>query len=125
MIIIGRMTEFFYNRYGEGEVEAFSNLKEYNQVYVDQGIAAGFDEKNYVSNSAACTNPSSQTFATDCSKEYANNAATYEKLIVKNNTMNGSFGDSKDKQSEVIISNINLGIGIAIMMSYIYSFSEK
>ena len=121
------MTEFFHNRYGKDneEVEAFSNSKEYNQVYVDQAISAGFDAKSYVSNSAACTDPASGTFATTCSKEYAYNADKYDKLIVKNNTMNGSFEDSKDKQSEIIISNINLGIGIAIMMSYIYSFSEK
>lgn len=124
------MTEFFHNRYGEDneEVEAFSNSKEYNQVYVDQAISAGFNEEElqkYTSNSAACTDPSSGTFATTCSKEYAYNAHKYDKLIVKNNTMNGSFEDSKDKQSEIIISNINLGIGIAIMMSYIYSFSEK
>lgn len=114
------MTEFFYNRYGTDKdslVEAFSDPKEYNQVYVDQA--------------GVCPNPpyegscDAATSTANCLCEYKANAAKYDKLVVKNNTTNGSFGDSKDKHSEIIISNINLGIGIAIMMSYIYSFSEK
>ena len=120
------MTEFFHNRHSEGEVEAFSDPKEYNQKYVDQAIAAGFDEsalKIYTPNSAACTDPTDVAFATACPKEYAYNADKYDKLTVKNNTTNGSFGDSKDKHSEIIISNINLGIGIVLMMSYIYSLT--
>ncbi len=117
------MTEFFHNRFGKGEVEAFSDPKEYNQKYVDQ---AGFTTetiKTYTPNPTACENPSLQTFATDCPKEYAYNADKYDKLTIKNDTTNGSFGDGKDKHSEIIISNINLGIGIAIMLSYIYSMT--
>lgn len=127
------MTEFFYDRFGKESVgslsgsseqrviEAFSDPKEYNQKYVNQGIAAGFDEKSYVSNSAAC--PSTGLVTDTCLKEYANNAAKYDKLTIKNHTRNGGFGDSKDKHSEIIISNINLGIGIVLMMSYVYSLT--
>jgi hypothetical protein len=115
------MTEFFHNRFGKGEVEAFSDPKEYNQKYVDQAIAANFDATTYTPNSTACA--SSGFVTSDCTKEYAYNAYKYDKLTVKNDTTNGSFGDGKDKHSEIIISNINLGIGIAIMMSYIYSMT--
>ena len=114
------MTEFFHNRFGKEGVEAFSDQKEYNQKYVNQGIAAGFDS-NYVSNPTAC--PSTGLVTDTCLKEYAYNADKYDRLAVKNDTTHGSFGDSKDKHSEIIISNINLGIGIVLMMSYIYSLT--
>ena len=111
------MTEFFHNRFGKEGVEAFSDQKEYNQKYVDQAIAANFDATTYTPTPNACTD-----FDT-CIKEYAYNANKYDKLTVKNNTLNGTFGDGKEKNSEIIISNINLGIGIAIMLSYIYSMT--
>ncbi len=115
------MTEFFHNRFGKGEVDAFSDPKEYNQKYVDQ---AGFTTetiKTYTPNPTAC--PTSGLDINICIKEYAYNADKYDKLTIKNDTTNGSFGDGKDKHSEIIISNINLGIGIAIMLSYIYSMT--
>ena len=115
------MTEFFHNRFGKEGVEAFSDLKEYNQKYVDQ---AGFTPgtiKTYTPNPTAC--PTSGLDINTCVKEYAYNANKYDKLTVKNNTLNGTFGDGKEKKSEIIISNINLGIGIAIMLSYIYSMT--
>ena len=115
------MTEFFHNRFGKGEVEAFSDPKEYNQKYVDQANLTAAELQTYVPNSTAC--PTSSLDTSVCTKEYAYNAYKYDKLTVKNDTTNGSFGDGKDKHSEIIISNINLGIGIAIMMSYIYSMT--
>ena len=131
------MTEFFHNRFDQSDgslsgsseqrvIEAFSDPKEYNQKYVDQAIAAGFNKsalKIYTPDSTACADPTSGAFATACPKEYAYNADKYDKLTVKNDTTHGSFGDSKDKHSEIIISNINLGIGIVLMMSYIYSLT--
>jgi hypothetical protein len=124
------MTEFFYNRFdqsvgslkGSSEqsvIEAFSDPKEYNQKYVDQ---AGFTPetiKTYAPNPTAC--PTSGLDTNTCVKEYAYNADKYNKLTHRNTTANGSFGDSKDKHSEIVISNINLGIGIAMMLAYIYS----
>ena len=115
------MTEFFHNRFGQEIIEAFSDPKEYNQKYVDQ---AGFTPetiKTYAPDSTAC--PTSGLVTSVCAKEYAYNADKYDKLTLKNNTLNGSFGDGKEKNSEIIISNINLGIGIAIMLSYIYSMT--
>lgn len=117
------MTEFFHNRFGKEDVEAFSDQKEYNQKYVDQAIAANFDATTYTPNPTACAVPTSNFVTTTCVKEYAYNANKYDKLTVKNNTLNGTFGDGKEKNSEIIISNINLGIGIAIMLSYIYSMA--
>ena len=128
------MTEFFHNRFDQSDgslsgsseqsvIEAFSNPKEYNQKYVDQAGFTPTTLKNYTPDSTACADPTSGTFATACPKEYAYNADKYDKLTVKNDTTHGSFGDSKDKHSEIIISNINLGIGIVLMMSYIYSLT--
>jgi len=124
------MTEFFHNRFGkegvgslkgsseQSVIEAFSDPKEYNQKYVDQAIAAKFDATTYTPNPNACT-----TDFDTCVKEYAYNANKYNKLTVKNDTANGSFGDGKEKHSEIIISNINLGIGITMMVLYIYSMT--
>ena len=115
------MTEFFHNRFGKEGVEAFSDQKEYNQKYVDQAGFTATTLKNYIPDSTAC--PTSNFVTDTCVKEYAYNANKYDKLTVKNNTLNGTFGDGKEKKSEIIISNINLGIGIAIMLSYIYSMT--
>lgn len=115
MISIGRMTEFFHNRFDQSMIEPFSDPKEYNQKYVDQATSC----PNPPYNDNCDANPSSS----DCLCEYKENAMKYDKMIVKNDTMNGTFGDGKEKQSEIIISNINLGIGIAIMLSYIYSMT--
>lgn len=128
------MTEFFHNRFDQSDgslsgsseqsvIEAFSNPKEYNQKYVDQANLNSAQLQTYTPDSTACADPTSGAFATACPKEYAYNADKYDRLAVKNDTTHGSFGDSKDKHSEIIISNINLGIGIVLMMSYIYSLT--
>lgn len=126
------MTEFFHNRFDQSNgslsgsseqsvIEAFSDPKEYNQKYVDQANLNSDQLQTYAPDSTAC---STSGFVTNtCVKEYAYNADKYDKLTLKNNTLNGSFGDGKEKNSEIIISNINLGIGIAIMLSYIYSMT--
>ena len=110
------MTEFFHNRHSEGEVEAFSDPKEYNQKYVDQAKDGCIPKKN------GC-NDRIRFNKAKCLCTYKSNAQKYDRLTVKNDTTNGSFGNSKDKHSEIIISNINLGIGIVLMMSYIYSLT--
>jgi PDZ domain-containing secreted protein len=127
MIIIELMTEFFYDRFGkegvgslkgsseQSVIEAFSDPKEYNQKYVDQAaigcsvIENGCDDSQFNQANCLCT--------------YKSNAQKYDKLTIKNHTRNGGFGDSKEKHSEIIISNINLGIGIVLMMSYVYSLT--
>jgi hypothetical protein len=118
MISIGPMTEFFHNRFGKGEIEAFSDPKDYNQKYVDQAAAGCVATEN------GCDDTADSPFdPAKCLCTYKSNAQKYDRIRFKNNTTNGSFGDSKDKQSEIIISNINLGIGIVLMMSYVYSMT--
>lgn len=122
------MAEFFFNRNGGSEnVEPFSEYKYSTQDYyytqaaaitcTDAKIAA-CDTQTYPSSG----NADAKTEAiNNCLCKYKKNVDDYLAKTPVSQTINGVTNDVDEKYNQMTMKNINLGIGLSLMMIYIYT----
>lgn len=128
------MAEFFFNRHSNaGEIEPFSDYKystkdEYytfsTMLTCDATDGTGNQSGNCTSNiiigNTSIPGNSEQDQINNCLCKYRKNVDKYLEKKPLNVTMNGISNDNVEKYSDMTMKNVNLGIGIALMMFYVY-----
>lgn len=116
------MAEFFFNRHSNvGEIEPFSDYKYSTQdeYYTFAGTCVN-DESSKCTGNTLISGNSEQDQINNCLCKYKNNVNTYLEKKPSNVTTNGISNDNLEKYSDMTLKNINLGIGIGLMMFYVY-----
>ena len=121
------MAEFFFNRHSNvGEIEPFSDYKySKNDEYYTLSTSLNCDVISSSNQSVKCTKDilignSEQDQINNCLCKYKKNVDTYLEKKPSNVTINGISNDNVEKYSDMTMKNINLGIGIGLMMFYVY-----
>jgi hypothetical protein len=127
------MAEFFFNRHeGLTNVEPFSEYKYSAQDYnydlalklnpkcetVNGPKASLCDTIVYISSDDDATK---RATINNCLCKYKENVDTYLQKKPTDITINGVINDNAEKYSAMTMKNINLVIGIGLMMIYVYN----
>jgi len=124
------MAEFFFNRHTNTEnVEPFSDDKySANDYYYRKALSVTGGCTLAKSNACGTTpypaNGSAdeqQTAVNNCYCKYKDNVDKYLAKKSAEQIINGATNDVDEKYNQMVMKNINLGIGLSLMMIYIYT----
>lgn len=123
------MAEFFFNRHSNvGKIEPFSDYKySMNDKYYTLSTSLTCDNNqsdkcmsNIITGNTSIPGNSEQDQINNCLCKYRKSVDTYLEKKPSNVTINGISNDNVEKYSDMTMKNVNLGIGIALMMFYVY-----
>ena len=121
------MAQFFFNRHnGTTVVEPFIDNKYSKQDYYyvnapascNATKAAECATQNYAT---AATDADKQRMINNCLCKYQQNVDDYLAKTSTDVLTNGNTNDVDEKYNQMMIKNVNLGIGLSLMMIYIYT----
>lgn len=121
------MAEFFFNRNsGSENIEPFSGYQYSTQdYYYTQAVSINCtDDKINACDTQIyppTTDAAKQTAINNCLCKYKKNVDDYLAKTNESQTINGVTNDVDEKYNQMTMKNINLGIGLSLMMIYIYT----
>ena len=126
------MAHFFFNRHNETTVvEPFIDNKYSKQDYyyvnapascdTTQAAACATQDYTTITGTADEVQTKKQTMIDNCLCKYQQNVDDYLAKTSTNALTNGNTNDVDEKYNQMIMKNVNLGIGLSLMMIYIYT----